>query len=143
MYWVDKYRNTCGVYNETLGGDGKQYFNHEDILKALASNPFCSDIAKEFGCSSDIVRAIAKKNGIKVKNKRQELLRSYAIPVSQYDKNDKYIQSFASITEAFRWCYNNGCAKSANKGGVSSISNTAKGKRKTAYGYQWRYVDKD
>ena len=46
--------------------------------------------------------------------------------------NMNFIQSFPSIREA---------AKSLNKDGVSHISDVCKGKRKSAYGFKWRYAN--
>lgn len=52
------------------------------------------------------------------------------LEILQYDLNNNFIQSFSSPKEA---------AISLNKSQSSHITACAKGKRKTAYGYIWRY----
>lgn len=41
---------------------------------------------------------------------------------------------------AAHWCVDNGYAKTYNGGVRSHISNAAKHKTKTAYGYRWEYA---
>ena len=55
--------------------------------------------------------------------------------VYQYDKNNNFIQSFPSLTEAARWCATQTTAKNISSGHISACT---KGKRKTAYGYIWK-----
>lgn len=53
-------------------------------------------------------------------------------PIIQLTKDGKYIQTFSSARQA---------ALYLNKDrGEANIHNVAKGKRKTAYGYQWQYI---
>ena len=68
IYWIDYYNAYHNGYNATLGGDGTPYFDHSLILNRLREYPYPIEIAKEIGCSSDLVRAIAKRNNITVKN---------------------------------------------------------------------------
>lgn len=50
------------------------------------------------------------------------------------------VQVFDSIADAAHWCVDNGYAKTYNGGVRSHISNAAKHKTKTAYGYRWEYA---
>ena len=52
------------------------------------------------------------------------------LEILQYDLNNNFIQSFSSPKEA---------ATFLNKSQSSHITACAKGKRKTAYGYIWKY----
>lgn len=45
-----------------------------------------------------------------------------------------------SVADAAHWCVDNGYAKTYNGGVRSHISNAAKHKTKTAYGYRWEYA---
>lgn len=47
-----------------------------------------------------------------------------------FDNEGELVESFSSISDAVRWL---------NKGYVTAISEAASGKRKSAYGYFWRY----
>ena len=56
-----------------------------------------------------------------------------ALPVEQLDKNtDEVIKSFVSATQAAKEVMGEAI-------GCSNILNVCKGKRKTAYGYKWRF----
>ena len=44
------------------------------------------------------------------------------------------------VADAAHWCVDNGYAKTYNGGVRSHISNAAKHKTKTAYGYRWEYA---
>lgn len=52
--------------------------------------------------------------------------------MNQYDLNNNFIQSFPSV---------NAAADFLNKKGVSHITDVCKGKRKTAYGFIWRFAN--
>ena len=52
--------------------------------------------------------------------------------VAQIDNENNIIATFSSITEA-------GLAMGTNNG--THISDVCKGKRKTAYGYKWKYLE--
>lgn len=53
---------------------------------------------------------------------------------------DILVQVFNSVADAAHWCVDNGYAKTYNGGVRSHISNAAKHKTKTAYGYRWEYA---
>ena len=60
IYWIeakDSYRNG---YNATLGGDGRRRYDYSAIAERLTEFPYPTEVAKEFGCSADVTRAIAK-----------------------------------------------------------------------------------
>ena len=59
--------------------------------------------------------------------------------VFAYTKDNKFIGSFESTVEAAKWCYENKKCKVLNAGVRSHISEVARGKRKSAYGYIWKY----
>ena len=60
--------------------------------------------------------------------------------IFQYSKNGDYLTSFSSVSEAAKWCYENKKCSTLNSGVRSHISEVANGKRKSAYGYIWRYT---
>ena len=61
--------------------------------------------------------------------------------INQYTKQNELIQTFISISEAVNWLYQNKIIPNASSGARSSISEVASGKRKSAYGYLWRYAE--
>lgn len=68
---------------------------------------------------------------MKANNKRKR-------PVDMLDKLNNYIKTFDSMTEASEWLIEN--TKYVN-GRHTDISSVCLGKRKTAYGYKWRYSE--
>lgn len=139
IYWIAYYRGYEDGYNGTHGGEGKLFYDHEKIKNKLLEHPYPIDIAKEFGCCVDIVCQIAQKNNILIKNKSNEQLAQNKKQIHQYTKDNQYIQSFESTVKAGEWCFNNGKCSALTSGVRSHIADVANGKRKSAYGYIWKY----
>lgn len=139
IYWIDYY-NSYGKtgYNATLGGDGQgvnRKYNYNEIALFLQQNKNVKITAKKFNCSNSTVSEIGRLYNIKIPNNgNQTMHNKYGITISQYDKNNNYIQSFSSIRDAGQWCEQQG----AGKGAASNINKCLKGKMKTAYGYLWK-----
>ena len=142
MYWIDKldtYHSKNG-YNASLGGEGKTLYPHKEILARLMQYPYPKDVAKEFGCSVDTVLAVAKAAGLQVKSKGYNNVNAPK-KIRQFSKNGDFIQVFESVSDAAKWCEAVGACATANSGVRSHIGDVANGKRKTAYGYVWKYMD--
>lgn len=139
QYWVGFYQTYTNGYNATLGGEGTVKYNHEAIIEALLENPYPSEISKRFGCCVDIVRDIAKAHQIEVFNKGQENFTKKSKEILQFDKEGNFIQKFPSGAEAARWCYENNYCKTLSSGVRSHINDVANNKRKSAYGFIWKY----
>ena len=139
QYWINYYNSYHNGYNATLGGDGKILYDHDKIKHRLLFYPYPKDVANEFGCSVDLVRAIAKQYNIPIKNKGSENFETNKKIIKQYTKDNKFIQSFSSTVEAAEWCFKNKKCKTLNSGVRGHIADVANGKRKTAYGYIWKY----
>ena len=140
IYWIKFYNSYSNGYNATLGGEGKTFYNHEEICKRLLEHPYPCDIAKEFNCSRDIISIIAKANNIPIKNKSQEELKlKTSKSISAYTKDNILVKKFNSLSDAARWCFENKKCAVLNQGVRSHISECAKGKRASAYGYIWKY----
>lgn len=139
QYWIAYYKGYEDGYNATRGGDGKQIFNHEEIANQLKKNPFPKQVAESIGCSVDTIYIIAKEYHIKLKNSGENNVNTKKT-VYQYDKNtNAYLQAFDSIQLAAEWLKTQGIIEIVNSGVRSHISAVANGKRKTAYGYIWKY----
>lgn len=140
QYWIGYYKGYEQGYNATKGGDGKQLFNHEQIAQILKNNPYPKEVAKIIGCSVDTVYIVAKEFDIVVKSKGQNNVNTKK-QIYQYNKKTKeYLQSFNSIQQAAEWLYSQQIIKTLNSGVRSHISEVAQGKRKSAYGYIWKYI---
>lgn len=137
IYWIGYYHSYDKGYNATIGGDGKNLYDHFAIANRLKELPYPIDVAKEFNCSVDTVYIIAKEFNITVLNKGSVEVSKKRI--AQYSKNNEFIQYFESSAAAGRWIYDQGKCATLNSGVRSHISDCANGKRKTAYGYIWKY----
>lgn len=139
-YWIAFYEGYSQGYNATKGGDGKCLYDHNLILEKLKEHPYPCDVANEIGCCRDIVRDIAKANGIEVKTKSCEIMKDrLSKRISAYTKDGKYVVTFSSTAEAAKWCFENKKCSTLSSGVRSHISEAANGKRKSAYGYIWKY----
>lgn len=141
IYWIEKLDTYFSGYNATLGGDGKKLLDYNKIIEKLKEFPYPCQVAEEFNCSPSMIRLIAKANGILVKNLSQEKMKKEkSKEVFQYSKNGDYLTNFSSVSEAAKWCYENKKCSTLNSGVRSHIAEVANGKRKSAYGYIWRYT---
>jgi group I intron endonuclease len=140
-YWIDKLGTYHSGYNATLGGDGKQLFDYEKIVSLIKEGLLTSEIKQIIGCSSDTIYKVAKLNNLTLNTPENDLakqMKEIKTVVCQYDLENNFIQEFESYADAAKWIYKNNLCKTLNGGVRSHISDAAKGKRKTAYGFIWK-----
>lgn len=137
QFWIKKYKSYDYGYNATRGGDGKQLFSHEQIAKLLQKIPYPKDVAELVNCSVDTVYIVAKEYNINIKNKVQFQKNKQ---IAAYTKDNQFVKQFDSIQSAGEWCAAAGYCAAMNSGVRSHISAVANGKRKTAYGFIWKYI---
>lgn len=128
---IRHYKNKNISYNITDGG--------EDSIPSMLGRHHTEEAKKKISeagkrsCSEETKKRISKANlGKKVNIPRSTILKMREInikPVLQFDLNNNFIEEYESITEA---------EKSLGKSS-HHINCCCKGKRKTAYGYKWRY----
>ena len=98
------------------------------------------EVAEKIGCCVDIVYEIAQKNNIDLKvNSHKNLLEKRKSISANSKKENIFLQSFESTAAAAEWCYKNQKCTTLNSGVRSHIAEAANGKRKSAYGYIWKY----
>ena len=62
--------------------------------------------------------------------------------IEQYDKNDNYLRTFTSITQAAAWLFENNYTTNTSEGSIRvKLANVAKGKAKTAYKFKWKFIE--
>ena len=137
IYWIGYYHTYTDGYNATLGGDGKILYDYDLITELIRNQYSTQEIIQEIGCCADIVRLVAKKNGLSIAKKLKDCMYDKQ-PVKQYDKQGNYIQSFPSYAAAAQWLEDNGYVKGNLNGVRSHIGEVCKGKRKTAYKFIWK-----
>lgn len=134
IYWIEKLGTFHDGYNATKGGDGKPYLDYELIIETYKEVQNCQEVARIVGCHSDSVQEIVKNAGIPIIPSQEINRRRLSKAVNQYDlKTHELIATYSSLTEAT-------VVLNAPKG-HSHISDVCKGKRKSAYGYYWQFVE--
>lgn len=138
IYWINKYNTYYNGYNATLGGDGKKLYNYEELIAAYNELKNITQVAKIFNCDKGHLSNILKSYNISITPSQESSQKTNGKPVIQYDLNNNFIQIFPSAKSA---------AISLNKitfssrGASSHITDVCKGKRKTAYGYKWKFAE--
>lgn len=132
-YWIEYYNSFKYGYNATTGGDGRSYLDYDLILSLWQEGKTAKEIAKILNHDEYSVRLALDIKGI-TSEKRQErsiILRSKS--VAKLDLNtDEILEVFPSQMEAYR---------SLGKQQSGHISQVCNGKRKTAYGYKWKWLN--
>lgn len=155
--YIEQYDSYRNGYNSTIGGEGANGFHwlesskkkmSESMKKFFKSAKGKAQIKHTIFCNKN--REISKETRerigrgnkgkrmpeeAKIKIRNYQLANAYSkyIPVLQYDLDNSLLNRFNSITEA---------AKSINKD-TSHIVSCCKGRRKTAYGFVWKYEEKE
>ena len=137
IYWIEQKRSyKCG-YNATKGGDGRRYVDYDLVIATYKELQNMSKVATLIGISVDTVSRILKDNQIETLTSQEVSQKLMGKPINQYDLNGNYIKTFPSSTDA---AIALGKLTSTSRGASSHISDVCKGKRKTAYGYIWKYA---
>lgn len=138
-YWIKQYNSYRDGYNATLGGEGKQLFNYDDIVAGFLSGKLIKDLAVEFECSEDTVSAALKLANIdSTINGRKACCKGLIAKTLTGD----VIKTFSSRMEAVKWLQVEGFTKSTNNDNINAaIGRAANGKRATAYGMKWENLN--
>lgn len=131
-YWIEKLRSFKYGYNATIGGKGKPYADYDLIISLWNEGKNIKEIHDLTSYDNDTIRNVLNDIGLSTKNR---LDRGH-IPISKCVhmidiSNKTIIKTFSSIREAYRFFQ-----KISN----GHIEQVCKGKRKTAYGYIWKYA---
>ena len=132
QYWIQHYDTYKNGYNATLGGDGKILLDYDEIIKTYLLSHNAAEVARTLGCSVDSVYKILKANDIPITKNTEIITEKYAKEIVQYDKKGNFIQTHRSAHDAARVL--------GDERYRQHIQECLKGKRKSAYGYLWRYI---
>lgn len=131
IYWIEMYGSFKYGYNATCGGDGKRYCDYDLIYALYEEGKNVSEISCITHYDEQTCRVALDNKGIthemRVKRGREKIIK----PVLQLDVcTNEIIGIYSSIQEAY---------DSLGKQRSGHIASVCNGKRKTAYGYKWRY----
>lgn len=138
-YWIEFFSSYKNGYNATIGGDGKQLYNYDEIIKGFLSGKLVYELAEEFECCQDTIHAALNLANINSKTNANKKLEKGIIAK---DSNGNVLKTFNSRIEAVKWLQdNNYVSDSINRDNViAAIGRAANGKRKTAYKLIWENI---
>lgn len=139
IYWIEKFGSFKYGYNATIGGDGKRYLDYDIIVATYQELCSEKDVANRLGITPRSVRIALQERGEKIYTNKEIMRERYGKVVKQLDKDTgELIQVFQTVKDAARYLRPN----TSSLGGVTShITEVCKGKRKTAYGYKWKFAE--
>lgn len=134
QYWINFYNSYHYGYNATLGGDGSYRANRNLVLSLYNKGLGLKEIKERTSYDPKTIKNILKEKYSSEEIHKTFLLRAQSnkfIKVAQIDpKTNEIIKVFNSISEA---------EKEVSTG--RHMPAVCKGKRKTAGGFIWKYVN--
>ena len=139
MYWI-KEKNSYGKngYNATLGGDGKRYVDYDLVVEHYNKIQNMAEVARIMQIDRATVSTILKQKGIETLRGEIVSAKQTSKQIEQYDLENNYIQTFPSALEAARAL---GKVSTNSNGASSHITDVCRGKRKSAYGFRWKFSE--
>lgn len=122
-HWILFYKNQdFKLLNVTEGGDvGSLGYKHTELAKIKISKANSKPKSKEW-----------------IKNATNAMIKTVSVPILQFDKNNNLIKKWDSF------CFAAKCIKPDNyKSAIKNIHACCNNKRKTAYGFIWKYESID
>lgn len=130
-FWIEFYGSFKEGYNSTLGGDGAQYADYDQIFRLFNEGKTNFEIQKITNYSNNTITLALSIKGISEEERKQRGYDAKRKTILALDPTTlDVVKIFSSIAEAYLWL---GKEKSGH------IAQVCQGKRKTAYGYVWSY----
>ena len=130
-YWIQYYNTYENGYNATLGGDGKILLDYNEIVRVYLTTHNAKEVSRILKCSVDSVCKALKLNNIPILDCGEVTKRIASKRIAQYDKEGNFIKVYSSYREAEKAMGNT----------QRHIGDCANGKRKSAYGFIWKWID--
>ena len=131
VYWINILDTFRKGYNATIGGDGKAYVDKSLIKTLWDDGKTVNEIIEITSYDHITVKSALNSKGI---SKSERIVRGrltyIAKPVLMFSKQGEYLKEFASTSEANKYL------KIKGRGHISAVCD---GKRKSCYGYVWKW----
>jgi group I intron endonuclease len=131
-YWISFYDSYNNGYNATLGGEGKATCDHTLIYSLWNTGKDITQIAEITGYGREAVRNALDKYGISIQERLERGYHAQGRVTAKLDKETEEILEVFPTAEA--------AARALGKNKGTNIQACCKNKRKTAYGFKWRYL---
>lgn len=133
IYWIEYYGSFKNGYNATLGGDGKHYCDYDLIFALYKEGKNVKEIAELTHYDVNTCKRALDNRGITHQDRVSRGRKKINKVVLQLDKDtNEIISIYPSIQKAYD------ALGKQHSGHIASVCN---GKRKTAYGYKWKYQE--
>lgn len=140
QYWIDKIDTYNNGYNATKGGDGSLLYNYKTLSEKYKELQNLQETAKFFNCDRDTVKRACIEYNIKIKNGTDISKERKGKKIKMCDLQTKNtLKEFNDQSDAARWLIENNITKATIKSISTNIGRVAKGKRKSCYGFFWKY----
>lgn len=133
VYYIQYYNTYHNGYNETLGGDGTKYLDlpEQDICKYYLKCCSIPQTALFFGHDFLTIKKVLYKNNIEILSATDATKTIRSKSVAKLDKiTEEILEIYSSVREA-----------ESKNGNSRHITQVCKGKRKSAAGYKWKYIE--
>lgn len=133
IYYIAQYNTYHFGYNETLGGDGASYLElpEQDICKYYLMPHTLSETSQYFNHDLSTIRQVLCKYNIPIISGQEINKQKFSLAVAKLDKKTgEILEIYPSVSEAER---QNNCH--------THIKDVCHGKRKSAGGYGWRFIE--
>ena len=139
-YWIKFYNSYYNGYNATIGGEGRKEYEALIFVENYQSGLTETEIATKYKCDMSTVRKALNLYNICPNKEQQKRAKE------QYGKKcccikDDIIMEFSTMMEAARFIKDNNLSVDTVSGIQTHIGQVCNGKRKTAYGYKWQYMN--
>ena len=132
QYWIEFYGSFKYGYNATLGGDGKRYADYDLIYSLWNEGKTVKEIHDITSYDDYTIRVALECYNISSEERKKRADNKKGHLVAQLDKDTEEIIAIYPSKEAAN--------RALGKGSGGHISDVCYGKRKTAYGYKWKYL---
>ena len=139
-YWIEYFGSFKNGYNATVGGEGGSYIDYKLVVAEYLQLKNQREVARKLNISPCSVNKILKIYGVEKLTCEEVAQKTLGKIVNQYDLQGKFIKSFPSTKIAAESL---GKVTKTSNGATSHISDVCKGKRKTAYGFKWKFAKDD
>lgn len=124
-------------------GSGKR-LNYLQVIKRYNELQNAAAVAREMQADPSTILEILKACEIEIKSSSTIAKEQQGKKVAMYDKNNKLINTFNTLREAGLYIYQEKISTSTDIPGIAThIGQACSGKRQTAYGHIWKYLDSE
>ncbi len=139
IYWIKQYDSYYNGYNATIGGEGRAEYDGEEIYQMYLAGMTVTEIAKTKNCDFGTARKYIRAKGIDIFKNNEKRARDLYGKKCQGVKNDVIIE-FNTMMDAARFIKEQNLSIDSISGIQTHIGQVCNGKRRTAYGFKWKFI---